>query len=312
MSLRKQDQALLTQLTSLNEHIQDLKEIARVQGGIYGSLEDQDDSKQPLPSTTPTSPSGPTIDPSSTKGKNSARKEREKNVETTKKERVQKIAKTELSTTGKRINNGIQGLQETSFEYIEVPCDPSTPKTALPKATATLSQSTTIADVSRKKISSLRLERKSLSCQFLDSARRDEYIKGKKSLFAESHETFASTGARKARPLSQIDAEKSKDANNINTKQKSLSLSQLRPVTKNIEGSTSDSECSTSGCYGGSSTGSDVELERSYFNTRAGTSESNEKLDKLFELNSLNLKPVGRRHLAISAQGQFRKKIVSV
>jgi hypothetical protein len=309
MSLRKQDHELLKQLTSLNEHIQDLKEIAKLQGGIYGSNEDREDFKQPLPSTTPTSPNGPTTEPSSTKGKKSAKKEREKNAETPTKERLQKIAKNELNTA-KRIKNDIQGLQETSFEYTEVPCDTTTARAVRSKATAKRSQSTTIADVSRKKVSSLRLERKSLSCQFLDSGGRDESNKGKKSLFAESHEALASTGrAKRTRPLSQIETEKSTDANHANTKQKSLSLSQLRP--KNTEGSTSDSECSTSGCYGGSSTGSDVELERGYFITRTGN-ESNEKLDKLFELNSLNLKPFGKRHLAIGAQGQFRKKIVSV
>ena len=145
----------------------------------------------------------------------------------------------------------------------------------------------------------------------MDPVKRDEFIKGKKNVIAESHETLASAEPRKTRPSSQIYTEQPKDVNDSNIKQKSLSLSQLRWITKTTEGSASDSECSTSGCYGGSSTGSDVELERSCFNMKT-PNEARESMDKLFELNSLNLKPVGKRYLALDAQKQFRKKIVSV
>jgi hypothetical protein len=300
MALRKQDQDLLKQLTSLNEHIQDLKEITKMQGGLFGPIEDREE--QPL--TTSISPCCPTADLSSVKKGNSGRGKREKIAETSLQGELQKIAKNEQSTS-KKIENDIKGLQETSFEFIEVACNTPAVKTARSKATKR-SQSTSIADVSRKKIASLQF-RKSLSCQFLDSGVRDEFTKGKKNLFAESHETLA----RKARPLSQVNIEKLRDVHDTNTKHKSLSLSQLRPGTKTVEGSTSDSECSTSGCYGGSSTGSDTELERSYLNAR-GDRESNETLDKLFELNSLNLKSFGKKHPAIKTQGQFRKKIVSV
>ena len=308
MSLRKQDQDLLKQLTLLNEHIQDLKEITKMQGSLYGPAEDQ--KEQSLPSTTLVTPGSPKTDITSVKRADSGRKQREKIAVTSADWEVKNIPKNEQSTC-KKIKNDIKGLQETSFEYIEVPGNTAAVKTARSKATKR-SHSTTIADVSRKKIASLRLQRKSLSCQFLNSGGRDECSKGKKNLCAESHETLASTDrARKARPLSQINTGELKDAHDTSTKHKSLSLSHLRPGTKNNEGSTSDSECSTSGCYGGSSTGSDVELERSYFNARSGR-ESNEKLDKLFELNSLNLKSFGKKHAAINTQGPFRKKIVSV
>lgn len=299
MSLRKQDQELLKQLTSLNEHIQDLKEIAKTQGSIYGSIEDHEDVKQSPPATS----SGAPI---TMNGKKSSGHDREENTKTTKKVCDKEIRKNEL-TVGKRIKNEIKGLQETSFEYIEVPCSASNSNADRAKATAKRSLSTTAADVSGKKISSLRLERKSLSCQFLNSERRT-----KKSLITESHETLTSTGSRKTRPFSQIAAEHSRNLNDAIMKQKSLSLSQLRPSTKTTEGSTSDSECSTSGCYGGSSTGSDVELERGCCNAKAGCSESKERLDKFIELNSLNLKPIGKRYLAINAQRPYRKKIVSV
>ena len=304
MSLRRQDQELLKQLTSLNGHIQDLKEIARVQGGLYGANVEPGEVKEQSPVTTPCDKS------SSPNEKNSPKKRREKNVGNAQGDFAQKEGKNEQGVC-KRIKSDIKGLQETSFEYIEVSCDVSTPKTCRPKATAKRSQSTTIADVSRRKISSLRLERKSLSCQFLDSVRRDEFIKGKKNVIAESHETLASAEPRKTLPSSQIYTDQLKDVNDSNSKQKSLSLSQLRSITKTTEGSASDSECSTSGCYGGSSTGSDVELERGYFNMKT-PNEARESMDKLFELNSLNLKPVGKRYLALDAQKQFRKKIVSV
>ena len=294
--MRKQDQELLKQLTSLNKHIQDLKEIAKTRGGVYGSIEDHEDIKQ-SPST---SSSDPTTNPSMNR-KSSSGNDRVENTETNKKESAKKL------TVGKRIKNDIKGLQETSFEYIEVPCSSLTSNAVRAKAAAKRSQSTTAADFSRKKISSVRLERKSLSCQFLNSERRT-----KKNSIAESHETLASTGSRKTRPLSQVDPDHSRNLNEVIMKQKSLSLSQLRPSTKTTEGSTSDSEYSTSGCYGGSSTGSDMEVERGHYNGKSGCSESKERLDKLIELNSLNLKPIGKRHLAINTQGPHRKKVVSV
>ena len=299
MSLRKQDQELLKQLTSLNEHIQDLKKIAKTQGGIYGSIEDHEGIKQTQSATYSSAPI--TMDE-----KKSSGYDHEENTDATKKQCDKKIRKNEL-TAGKRIKNDIKGLQETSFEYIEVPCNTSNSDADRAKATAKRSHSTTAADVSRKKISSLRLERKSLSCQFLNSERRP-----KKSPITESHETLASTDSRRTRPFSQLDTEHSRNLNEAIMKKKSLSLSQLRPSTKTTEGSTSDSECSTSGCYGGSSTGSDVELERGCHNAKAGCGESKEQMDKIIELNSLNLKPIGKRYLAINAQGPYRKKIVSV
>ncbi|XP_028417076.1 uncharacterized protein LOC114541339 [Dendronephthya gigantea] len=301
MSLRKQDQALLTQLTSLNQHIQDLKVIAAAQGGIFGANEEHEDSPEKS-LTNPCCPNKDTL----INGKTRTKQEREKSFETRKKEPLPKPIKNEQNSS-KKIKNGVHGLQETSFEYVEAPRDTTTPRQVRPKANASRSQSTTIVDVSRKRVASLqRLERRSLSCQLLDSGRQDKVVEG-------NNTRRTSESARKQRPLSQIDADVSKQAKDANIRQKSLSLSTLRHVTKTTEGSTSDSECSTSGCYGGSSTGSDVELERGMgcFNAKSSI-ECREKLDKVFELNSLNLQPLGKRYLALNEQAHFRKKIVSV
>ena len=84
----------------------------------------------------------------------------------------------------------------------------------------------------------------------------------------------------------------------------------LKQTTKTTKLLTSDSDCSTSGCYGESSTGTDIDLEQNVIFGESWTDEEARK-NKLHEI-----KPVKRtikNHAASKTPPvQFRKQIVSV
>ena len=194
------------------------------------------------------------------------------------------IVSVKMEERGKRV-------EETAFEYKEESSND------LPHARVELSEPKNLPDVSRK--FTYHLERKSVSCQSLNSSSSG----GKRNSFAKNMESLG----RRCTPISENHIQ---DSGNLVPRQRSISLSQLKRTTMAKELSTSDSDCSTSGCYGGSSTGSDIDLEQ---NVIFGDSWTNEEVEKNKAPDIRPVKRPIRYQVASSRQpGQFRKQIVSV
>lgn len=228
----------------------------------------------------------------------------------------QTSSKRELSSANKNnsvpfkaIRSNVNGLLETSFEYEEDACGTSSSPEKADSGRREMTKrrllSIAVTDVSKRRKSwPQRLVRRSVSCQHLS-------IRQRENIFSNSHESVAHKNGPTSKTVSQTDLKNTKVIVHDNhMKQKSLSLSHLRKVTKGTDGSTSESECSTSGCYVDSSTGSDADLERMYFGTR--TPAIYENKDIVHELNSSHLKVVGRSFRRMDEHKKFAQKIVSV
>ena len=295
LSLRQQDNALLKQLTTLNEHIQDLKELSRVNGGLFGSCADDGNVGEQLNTSSPVvqmrdiSRETPTrTDP--------LRREKCGNGEGH--VRNQSV---NSANGGVQTGDGIRRFQETSFEYKE-PVRVAAQQRTLPTQSPKRPQPAGKPMVNVTRQSALRLERKSVSCQFLDSrgtdARSRRYSGHLESLGKRVNSVTISENCNE-------------NSRNANAKQKSLSMCQLQRTTKATEVSTSDSECSTSGCYGGSSTGSEFESERHVAHVESSTDEERETRDKAHALKSVTKKQ-GYYPPSTTQVERFRKQIVSV